>query len=155
MHPLIAALIVAAFGVAFAGTIAYFVKINTKLTDQAIQIAELKTQVSPLWAQVQARISSDLHHPNPRYYEMDGLLEKLEALTINPAERARLKVLLLERSNDHHPDITEEQRKKAGLMAQIMDMVVLEAKGKDEDGDKGVRKEDSNVEKQKPQEISS
>ena len=106
--------------------LARVVEIDEHLTkiDQALQV--LQTQVSPLWARVQAQISADLHHPHPRYLEMDTLLERLEALTITAGERDRLKTLLVERSQDMHEDITDDQRKKAHLMIQVMDLVVTE-----------------------------
>jgi hypothetical protein len=102
-----------------------------RLRDIEKQMAVVTTQVSPLWARVQAQISSDLHHPHPRYFEMDKLLERLEALTITTAERVRLKELLGERAVDMHPDITESQRKAARAMIPVMDLVVLEAQGDD------------------------
>jgi hypothetical protein len=79
-----------------------------------------------LWARVQAQIAQDLHHPNPRYTEMDGLLEKLDNLTITLDERDRLKVLLAERSKDMHEDIGQQQREKASFMITVMDMVLAE-----------------------------
>jgi hypothetical protein len=129
MSSLTASLVVSAFGIALAGLLALGVFIVQSLSKQAAAIAKLETQMSPLWSRVQARISSDLHHPHPRYFEMDRLLEKLEALTITMEERQRLKVLLLERSTDTHVDITDAQRKSAKAMIPIMDMVLLEAKG--------------------------
>ena len=117
--------VVAAFT---GGMFLYFRTLNAQLVEMRINISELKTQVSPLWAKVQAQISADLHHPNPRYFEMDKLLEKLEALTISHEERERLKELLLERSLDMHEDITDEQRQKAQLMIQVMALVLMEAK---------------------------
>jgi hypothetical protein len=80
-----------------------------------------------MWATVQARMSSDLHHPDVRHLEMDTLLEKLDALTIAPPERDRLKVLLVAMSADMHDDITESQRKSALAMIPLMDLVVIEA----------------------------
>jgi len=96
---------------------------------RALEVEQAKQaiQLSPLWARVQAQISSDLHHPHPRYLEMDTLLEELESLTITPSQRNRLKILLFERSTDMHPDITDSQREKAKLMIVVMDMVVAEA----------------------------
>jgi hypothetical protein len=119
-------LIVSGFGIVLSAIVVFFRTMNAQITTLRESVIELKTQVSPLWARVQAQISSDLHHPHPRYFEMDTLLEKLEAMTISNGERARLKVLLMERSTDMHEDITEDQRKKASLMIQVMDMVLLE-----------------------------
>jgi hypothetical protein len=127
-EPTVNSMLIASFGIVLAAALTYFVRINAKMNDQAVEIATLKTQVSPLWAQVQARIAADLHHPHPRYFEMDGLLEKLEALTITPDERARLKALLNERAHDMHPEINADQRKKAAFMIQVMDLVLVEAK---------------------------
>jgi hypothetical protein len=119
-------LIVSGFGIVLSAIVVFFRTMNAQITTLRESVIELKTQVSPLWARVQSQISSDLHHPHPRYFEMDKLLEKLEAMTISDGERARLKVLLMERSTDMHEDITEDQRKKASLMIQVMDMVLLE-----------------------------
>ena len=96
-------------------------KVETALTT-------LGTQMSPLWAQVQARIASELHHPHPRYKEMDGLLEKLETkpTTISMEERTELKGLLGQRAVDMHPDITPQQRSSAALMLGVMDKVLEE-----------------------------
>jgi hypothetical protein len=126
MNSTLASVMIVAFGVILAAIIAYCVSVNSQLRQITIKLTELGTQVSPLWASVQARIARDLHHPHPRYLEMDGLLEKLEALSITPHERERLKILLLERSTDTHPDITDAQREKAKLMIQVMNIVVLE-----------------------------
>jgi len=124
--PLLSGLIISTF-VATVGAFAIFFRsLNTQLTDLRLEVRELRTQVSPLWARIQAQIASDLHHPHPRYFEMDKLLEKLEALTILPEERDRLKILLLERSTDSHQDISKEQREKAAFMIQVMDLVVEE-----------------------------
>ena len=111
-----------------AALLAYVVRLNSKVSEQSEEIAILKTQISPLWAQVQARISADLHHPHPRYLEMDSLLEKLDSLTISSVERSRLKVLLQERSTDMHEEINNQQRAEAKLLIGIMDLVLDEAK---------------------------
>jgi hypothetical protein len=127
MTPLVTGLIVATFVAVIGGFAIFFRALNTQMTDLRLEVRELKTQVSPLWAKVQAQISSDLHHPHPRYLEMDKLLEKLESLKITNLERVRLKVLLFERSTDMHEDITNDQREKALLMIKVMDMVLVEA----------------------------
>jgi hypothetical protein len=57
---------------------------------------------------------------------MDTLLEQLEALTISEVGRAQLKVLLAERSQDMHKDITDQQRSSAALMLGVMDKVLEE-----------------------------
>lgn len=122
-------LIVAAFSIVLGAIIAYNVRQAAHMQEMREELAVLKTQVSPLWAQIQSRIVADLHHPHPRYKEMDVLLERLEALKITPEERIRLEALLIERSVDEHDDISEIQRKEAKLMNQVMDIVVLESKG--------------------------
>jgi hypothetical protein len=120
---------IAAFGIILTAILAYLRKQSSDLQEMREKVAVLQTQVSPLWAQIQARISMDLHHPHPRYGEMDKLLEKLEALTITVEERERLGVLLDERSVDMHEDISEVQRKEAKLMVQVMQIVIMESKG--------------------------
>jgi hypothetical protein len=124
MSALVIGLIIAAFSI----LLGILVTGLYKLLSMAQDIAILKTQVSPLWAQIQTRIAVDLHHPHPRYIEMDGLLEKLENLTITLEERKRLEILLQERSIDMHEDISELQRKEAKLMNQVMHIVLIEAK---------------------------
>jgi hypothetical protein len=116
-------IIVALFGAMLVGIAALY----ARLREVERQMAIMTTQMSPLWARVQAQISSDLHHPHQRYFEMDQLLERLEALTITAPERTRLKELLAERAVDMHPDITEAQRRAAKAMIPIMDLVVIEA----------------------------
>jgi hypothetical protein len=127
MSELAVGIIVATFTVVLAAILAFIVRVNSRQAEMALALAKLEVQVSPMWATVQARMSSDLHHPHPRYLEMDVLLEKLEALTITPAERDRLKELLVVRSVDIHKDITDSQRKSAVAMIPLMDLVVLEA----------------------------
>jgi hypothetical protein len=100
------------------------VRLQATVRDMATSIAKLEIQMSPMWQRLQSQFSSDLHHPEPRYAEMDALLEKLEALTITNGERLRLRYLLLQRSTD--TDVTEEQRTKAAMMIQIMKMVLIE-----------------------------
>jgi hypothetical protein len=94
--------------------------------DQSLIV--LGTQMSPLWAQVQARIASELHHPHERYKEMDTLLEKLESKpsVLTVPERNRLKELLSQRTQDFHEDITPQQRSSAALMLGVMDKVLEE-----------------------------
>lgn len=92
------------------------------------QLTILGVQVSPLWAAVQKKISGDLHHPDPRFKEMDVLLEKLEALTIDDSGRIRLKELLIERSHDTSVD--DEQRASATIMIGVMEKVLIEAETK-------------------------
>jgi hypothetical protein len=92
-----------------------------------LKLVEMSVQIAPFWASVQAKISADLHHPDPRYHEMDRLLEKLDELTITDAERVRLKELLLKRSTDMHDDMSEPQRQAASAMIGVMDLVLHEA----------------------------
>ena len=107
--------------------ITIYFKITDRLLKLEIDMATVGTQISPLWAQVQAKIASELHHPNPNYAAMDRLLEKLEALTITGDERIALKLLLLKRSRDMSPEVSEDERKSAILMIQVMGKVLIEA----------------------------
>jgi hypothetical protein len=120
-------LIIAGFSVGLAAVLGFVVRLNGRQADMQIALTKLETQVSPMWATVQARMSADLHHPDQRYYEMDRLLEELDMLTITAAGRTRLKKLLVARSIDMHKDITESQRKSALAMIPLMDLVVMEA----------------------------
>jgi hypothetical protein len=128
MSSLVQALIVAAFSAALGVIISYIKSLNAQFKALQLQVAKMDVQISPLWARVQAQIAADLHHPHPRYAEMDTLLESLDALTITPVQRDRLKVLLAARAVDMHADISEDQRKKASIMIAVMDLVVDEAK---------------------------
>jgi hypothetical protein len=121
-------IVIAAFTVLLAAVLAFVVRVNSRQAEMALALAKLEVQVSPMWATVQARMSSDLHHPHPRYARMDSLLEKLGNLTITSEEREELKVLALARSVDMHEDITESQRMSALALIPLMDLVVLEAK---------------------------
>jgi len=127
MNGLAQGLIIAAFTIVVGAIIAFLKSMSDRLQKLEIEFAKLDTQVSPLWAKVQAQIAADLHHPEDRYREMDRLLEKLEAMSISNPERDRLKDLLLERSLDMHADISDDQRAKAKLMIGVMDMVLTEA----------------------------
>lgn len=120
-------ILIALVTAAASAVVAYIVRLNSKISKMGLEIATLQTQVNPLWRRIQNQIARDLHHPQLRYREMDKLLEKLEGLTIEDKERDRLKELLVHRSLDMHPDISPIQRKKAELMSNVMDMVVMEA----------------------------
>src|ERR1043166_993086 len=95
--------------------------ISTALYAKIVQVdrrlTELRGVVSPLWSRIQSQIASQLHHPHPRYAEMDTLLELLEMETIDAEGRARLKDLLAQRSVDMHEDISPSQRSAAALMS--------------------------------------
>jgi hypothetical protein len=112
--------------VVLSAILGFFYHLSSKIEELQKQMERVTTQVSPLWARVQAKISEDLHHPDAKYHEMDALLEKLEALTITNGDRSRLKELLVERSKDMDGDITNDQRLKATLMITVMDMVLVE-----------------------------
>ena len=116
-----------AMGVFLAALIAYCVRLNSIVRDQGNEIVKLQTQMAPLWARVQAKISADLHHDDPRLHETDTLIDRLQALTITEHERSRLKVLLKERSVDMHTDISPAERQKARVLIEVMDFVVTES----------------------------
>lgn len=99
-------------------------KIETRLDIAEKQLLEVGFKVTPLWAKVQKSLADDLHHPALKHKEMDGLLEKLEALTITVPETARLKELLIHRVSDI--TVPEKERASATIMATVMDRVLLE-----------------------------
>jgi hypothetical protein len=103
-----------------AALIAWQAKVDT-------QMAVLLTQVSPLWAAVQSKIAKDLTHPHKQFKEMDGLLEKLEALSITDEERVRLRDLLKERATSQDAEVNDEERASAKLMIGVMEKVLSEA----------------------------
>ena len=124
MSYLWAEIIVAVVSICLGGLLSYAVWLNLQLGKLNVQMATVQTQVSPLWARVQAQVAADLHHPDPRYQEMDTLLEELENLTISEEGRVRLKALLLERSGD--PLTDETQKLSAQVLIPAMDLVVIE-----------------------------
>lgn len=112
-------------------------------------LAELGFQVKPMWERVQRQLSEDLHHPNPKYKEMDGLLEKMDANDLNITETERLKILAAARSKDMAPEITDSQRASATILATVMDKVLEEKAKTGEITDVeliGVKKSDSTEE---------
>lgn len=90
------------------------------------RIAELEFPVKLMWATKQQEYAAILHHPHAKDHEMDDLLEKLTNIKILPDEVARLKVLLLARSQDMSPEISEEERVVAARMAGVMNETVAE-----------------------------
>lgn len=99
-------------------------KVLERLTALEGQQAEMNFKVTPLWARVQKTLSDDLHHPHAKDKEMDGLLEKLEALEIDEPETEQLKKLLIHRTND--ATVPEKERASAAIMATVMDKVLVE-----------------------------
>jgi hypothetical protein len=90
------------------------------------QNAIVDTKMIPLWAKAQKQLSDDLHHPHAKDQEMDGLLEKLEALDIDEQETERLKNLLMMRAMD--ANISPAERRAATVMPYIMDIVLEKQK---------------------------
>jgi hypothetical protein len=89
-----------------------------KTLDQLQQeVAALKTQMSPLWATIQAKLADALHHPHPESRELDGYLEKLEKLILKPDELPRLRQLLQEIIESPKPDIDEKAKAQMLLLA--------------------------------------
>ena len=113
------------FGAGVTGTIAFFVSIHSRLRQLELDVNTQGTKISPIWAQVQAKLTDDLHHDDPKFKEPDALIDKLVNLTITTAERKRLKVLLGARVVD--PDVTEMESKKAKALIAVMDLVLIEA----------------------------
>jgi hypothetical protein len=122
---LLVGLIVAALSGFTSLLVMLYLNISGRLRLMEIGLATVNTQVSPLWAQVQSKVAQELHHDDPRYAEMDGLLERLIALKITTAERARLKQLLVQRVVD--PTVGAEEQKSAKLMIAVMEKVLVEA----------------------------
>ena len=91
-----------------------------------LDVAVSQTQLTPLWAQVQAKLTEDLHHDDARFHEADRLIEKLTALTITGGERHRLKELMAERVAD--PATPNYEAKKAKALIAVMDLVLIETK---------------------------
>jgi hypothetical protein len=113
------------FAALVSGLTAFCVGITNRVRQLELSMRESDTKMSPLWARVQAELSSDLHHDDPKYKEADCLIEELAALTITPKGRRRLKELLAQRVVD--PDVPELERKKAKALIAVMDLVLMEA----------------------------
>lgn len=103
-------------------------KRDEKLEQIEKRLTQTEFQVTPLWAKVQKQLSEDLHHPEAKHEEMDGLLEKLEGLTITKGETARLKELLIDRTTDE--SVPKSEQDSASVMAIVMDKV-LDAAARD------------------------
>jgi len=112
--------------VAFVALMGSIAALYRRIRSLEITVAETKVQVSPLWAQVQNKIAQELHHDDPRYAEMDRLLEDLIALRISSENRVQLKKLLQERAAD--PSVTPEEQKSAKLMIAVMEKVITESR---------------------------
>ena len=113
------------FGAAVTGIVGFFVNMHNRLRQLELDVAIQGTKVSPLWAQVQARLTEDLHHDDPKYHAADKLIDKLVALTITLKERRELKNLLAERVVDPH--VSEMESKKAKALIAVMDIVLIES----------------------------
>lgn len=97
-----------------------------KVEELQKELLVLKTQVSPLWAVVQSTIVRELTHPSPQFHEMDELMHKLEALTIEPGERFRLMVMLDERITSNDPEVTDSEKDSAQILKLVMRKVSQE-----------------------------
>lgn len=93
--------------------------------DVELRLTKMEFPVATLWAKVQRQLSEDLHHPEAGKAEMDELLEKLDKVEISVPETARLKELLIHRSEDKNTQKAE--RASARIMATVMDRVLEEA----------------------------
>jgi hypothetical protein len=125
VSPLEIQVVIIIFGAMLTAILAICGYVLITITKHGERLGIVETQVSPLWARVQSQISSDLHHPDKQYSEMDDLLEKLDRLEITLVERERLKVLLRERATDTRAD--EMERSSARMMITVMERVLIEA----------------------------
>lgn len=125
MNPsLLNGLAITAFGVILAALIGLVIRQDTRLSKLEMKVSNQAVKIEPLWKRVQDQISNELHHPDPRFAEMDELLEQLENLSISVTGRERLKVLLVERSSDM--EVRQGQRNAAVLMLTVMEKAVLD-----------------------------
>ena len=88
------------------------------------RLSVLEIQVTPLWATLQKQVADALHHPHSKDKETDGLLEKLEALTLTQEERGRLEVLL--KTKTTNPEESDQEKKRADLLLFLMPRAVQE-----------------------------
>jgi hypothetical protein len=96
-----------------------------RVTDWDVRWATLSTDVSPLWATLQKKLSADLTHPEAKFHAADELFRKLEALTISATEREQLELVLRQRMVD--ADVSKEEQSSARIMLEVMDKVLEEA----------------------------
>jgi hypothetical protein len=94
----------------------------------------LESQYSPFWRVFQTEVADTLHHPHPESRELDGLLEKLEALTMTDSERDRLVQLLREIADDPN----SEERSRAEFLLFAMPRVVREREQRVQPGDRTI-----------------
>jgi hypothetical protein len=87
--------------------------------------ATLSSDVSPLFATLQKKLSADLTHPEEKFHAADELMRKLEALTITEPERQQLTLVLQQRAVDE--TVSAIERSKAKIMLELMDLVLGEA----------------------------
>lgn len=123
-------------------------KIKDRQESMERQILTLDFPVKLLWAKAQGHAADALHHPEPRFKEMDDLLDKLslkgldrngDILPMTEKDTARLKELLLHRSTDMSEDVTHYEREQAKIMPVLMDNKLIEEQ-------KGTGKEPLNIE---------
>lgn len=120
--------VVLGFGVPmFAAFLAGIGYLLARLRKTENNIVELQTKMLPFWSAAQTAFAEALHKPDPHFAGRDTLIEQLENLTITPEGRLELEKMLKEqRDNDSEPDAA----KKAGIMLDVMPMVLLERAGK-------------------------
>ncbi len=106
-----------------------------KLIDQGERLAKLEARAetqSPFFTALQSKLIDALHHPDPGHEEMDELLEKLKALTLNRDERGRLHDLL--RARTCAIGISASERRHARTLLAVMPLVVEETRTNPEAG---------------------
>lgn len=113
------------FAALVSGLTAFCVGISNRVRQLELDVAISATKMTPLWARVQAELTSDLHHEDPKFKEADSLIEQLGALTITSTGRRRLKELLAQRVVD--PTVSDLESKKAKALIAVMDLVLIEA----------------------------
>ena len=92
-----------------------------------LQIAELRTQVAPMWAVALKRLTDDLHHPSAKFADGDKLLEEFMSLTLTPERHKRFVEFLENRLATDDPDISVKEKESAGVMLILARRVADEA----------------------------
>lgn len=110
-------------------------KMELRIVELERQVLTLDFPVKLLWAKAQQNAADALHHPKPRFKEMDDLLDKLNLKDINQngdilpmtdADTARLKELLFHRTTDMSEGVTDYEREQAKIMPILMDNKIIE-----------------------------
>lgn len=108
-------------------------EILKRLGEIESRLKVLDIQVSPFWGAVQTEMLKTLHHDpkhGSEFAESDALIDKFAETApgdIEPADRTRMKELMLIRSTDQNPAVSDIERATAKIIALVIDKASAEA----------------------------